>query len=89
MGHFLSKNAKKALESKVKSKVLEVVDVHLGVNDKQSGCEKACECTCECKSVLKDTVVVLKQARESIEKSDALLSDFKAFILQMRHVESL
>ena len=88
MGHFLSKNAKKALESKVQSKVLEVVDVHLGANE-TSGCEKACECKCECKAVLKDTVVVLKQARESIEKSDALLADFKAFILQMRHVESL
>lgn len=83
MGLVLSKKVKKVLESKVlESKVLEVVDSHLGTNEKD-----AVKCCCE--EAIKFNTEVLKQARESIEKSDALLADFKAFILQMRHVESL
>lgn len=46
------------------------------------------EC-CACKEALVSNTEVMKQAKESIEKSDALLSDFKAFILQMRHIENL
>ena len=82
MGLVLSKKVKKVLESRgLESKVLEVVDAHLGSNEKAS--------VCCCEEAIKSNMEVLKQARESIEKSDALLADFKAFILQMRHVESL
>lgn len=72
-------------------KVLDSIEPSVKHEDKEVGetvVLEVKEC-CACKEALVSNTEVMKQAKESIEKSDALLSDFKAFILQMRHVENL
>jgi hypothetical protein len=44
---------------------------------------------CNCEKLIAQNMEIIKSSKETIERSDQLLTEFKSFILQMRHVESL
>jgi hypothetical protein len=93
MGLCSSKELKKVLGSKI----VDVIEAHVGQvtlepkNDDVNllALKEAKEAIANSDKLLQRNIEALKEAKDAIASSDKLIGELKAFILQMKHIESL